>query len=99
MLTFDEMIVRRRVHIHESDMALLGKVNFSEQSRGGVPVTSRLLLGAELLLQFTVIPLLSLHFTSTNRLQKIPCSPIRTKNAAKQSALRSLGKHCNFLAM
>lgn len=32
---FDEMSVRKSIHIRESDMALLGKVNFSEHTRPG----------------------------------------------------------------
>ncbi|KAL3213264.1 hypothetical protein MRX96_035545 [Rhipicephalus microplus] len=33
VLMFDEMSVRKSVHIRESDMALLGKVNFAEHTR------------------------------------------------------------------
>lgn len=33
VLMFDEMSVRKSVHIRESDMTLLGKVNFAEHTR------------------------------------------------------------------
>ncbi|KAH8033710.1 hypothetical protein HPB51_015546 [Rhipicephalus microplus] len=35
VLMFDEMSVRKSVHIRESDMALLGKVDFAEHTRPG----------------------------------------------------------------
>ncbi|KAL3246964.1 hypothetical protein MRX96_057318 [Rhipicephalus microplus] len=35
VLKFDEMSVRKSLHVRESDMALLGKVNFAEHTRPG----------------------------------------------------------------
>ncbi|KAL3225740.1 hypothetical protein MRX96_049148 [Rhipicephalus microplus] len=35
VLMFDEMSVRKSLHVRESDMALLGKVNFAEHTRTG----------------------------------------------------------------
>lgn len=35
VLMFDEMSVRKSLHVRESDMALLGKVNFAEHTRPG----------------------------------------------------------------
>ncbi|KAL3218924.1 hypothetical protein MRX96_031284 [Rhipicephalus microplus] len=79
VLMFDEMSVRKSVLIRESDMALLGKVNFAEHTR---PSDSPGSIVAKLLLQCIV------HLSNAGTIVDAVTCDNSTPN---RSALRSLG--------
>ncbi|KAL3177154.1 hypothetical protein MRX96_009851 [Rhipicephalus microplus] len=81
VLMFDEMSVRKSFHIRESNMALLGKVDFAEHTRPGDHGKDRLIV-AKLLLQCIV------HLTNAGVVaDAVTCD----NSTSSKSALRYLG--------